>query len=459
MSFLETEGLRKGERFMIRGAPGIGKTLATWAHSCKLSCKDSKVDVVHSFFLKDKFRGAVHLCGGKIVKCWNLRIGTTLAIDGIVNLLKEEHSDAVFVIDGVTTEAASSLGVINNGWIAVSSTGCRFTTDATENHEVTCCVVDSWREEEYVTALKGSDDVVREAVLKDKEHCFPGKHGIDGWVRGKYYFCGGSARMMFSKPLGQCKQAIMDALTNLQSADALLDGGALHSTQTLVSTLCQSFGGMYFPLSKYVLDCVRRKDKLTRKFIRDAMARGKEIGGGAFLGWIHEYSMLIQLSETKNIEANSVCWALESLDNAKNAKMVLQVSREETFERLEKLSLEMDLDSRVLLVPESHSNGCFDAAIAYYKPNRRTPVLVTLQATVSKTHDWKSEFIALLLESLLRDKGVTVMSQEILVWHVFVLKDAQQFAQFRCPDAVKHVGRRKKWMVKVEFWKMLLPSI
>jgi len=449
-------------RIAIRGAPGIGKTLAVWVHACKLS---ADVDVLHVFFRKEKFRVAVCLRGGKVVELWRPPdVPNTVTNEWIVRQLKRHHPGAVLILDGVTLASVPWVAMIGE-WIAVSSTSLRLSGELTDGGmEVSYCKVDSWREEEYVQAVEGNRDVVWDEVAKDERLPFSTDSNVVEWVRAKYYYGGGCVRFMFSRTLDQCKDTIEDALQAVTTAEALLDGGAVTGTQTAVSGLCQCFDGEFFPLSKYVLDRVRRKVSLTHKFIREAMARGEKIGGGAFLGWIHEFSMLVQLSETSQKDAEPFVLSLSSLDGVSSETLRLHISCEVAFAAIKSIAKESDFDARVFLVPESHQNGCFDAAIAYFRTSSGSPVLVTLQATVSKNHSFKSHFIVQLLESLWGIDNVASVSTGILVWHVFVLNDAAQLDAFECPDTVNLLERKssrrenQNWSVKVEFWKALLPG-
>jgi len=462
MGFLDTRLCqKKGNRFVIRGAPGIGKTITAWAHSCRCCCEDHSLVIVHAFFFQGVFRGAVCLRGGKITQgCWwESADSPSLDISAVGTYLRQQFgADARLFVDGVTAQDIRFLQKLPC-WIAVASSVVRFSGDATQDNEPLFCDVNSWEEAEYVTALKGDHGVLSRAVLEDEGRPFSVDEDVAEWVKWKYYFCGGSARLMFHLTLEQCLQKIEDSFRPLTDLNSLLDVG-MDQQGSVVGTLCQSFGGKFFPLSRYVMDRVRSSTLPKHRFISEALCRGKAIGGGSFLGWIHEFSMLVQLSETSKRNATPLSFAMKSLDDGGSATLDLRVTAESRFERIEGVALDLEA-SGVLLVPESHSNGCFDAAIVYFKcpPNDERPVLITLQATVAATHDCKSWYITNLLRSLWRGQNESEMSKRFRVWHVFVLKDTKQFESFKCSDLAPFVGVRNEWDIDVRMWKTLLPAI
>jgi DNA polymerase III delta prime subunit len=476
----QLEAKDKDHCLVLQGFPGIGKSTSCWALCCMKLCSDSASDFIFVYFYQNSFRGVVHLKDGKISATASLRLTVQPTMDAIISSLHSKFPNAQLVLDGVNQSHASGLVVNPFGWITVASVGLDFKQDAFDFGKgiLVRTELDSWTLEEFRKAV---EKVVLDVdVLKfDKE--FLGieteeemsgmekgdtlqKNFKEAWVNERYFISGGSARLMFGGNIIKARSEIEDALTCVKNLNDLFGNITGHRSQGDISRLRQRIENKYTFLSPYVIRALstladNKKSTLDwDTFVSSAKKVAVDIENDAFKGWVHEFDFLVKLYPARALMPHKKLTLKLSpvLDRSACRTVELQVDHVVRFWKetdLASLSLQ---DKNILAWPQSFKQGTYDAAFVCFNDDE-TPVIITMQATVSRTHSFKPQYITKLINQLTGHQATNRGSFRL--WHIFVLEGADQFDNFSY-GGPKEVGIRetkqnkeRAWAMKPVFWK------
>jgi hypothetical protein len=445
--------------YIITGAPGIGKSSMVWAAICEKSEQLPEKMFVCTWALQGDFRGLLILQGGVITE-GAFFAGAEIGIAQMLKLLRkdERYQDAFLIFDGADNQHSQTIPNIQGGWVLVSSVGIRLKDDATQEKPAFKFHMDSWTKEEYQKALQIEGILKNIPFQADCRALGIDKANEEDWLDGKYYFCGGCARYMFSLSLVEARKKIEEALGAVSDPTALLRNTEGAQSPQSVSSLRQCFDEKYVVLSQYVTVKLRSLTNMLSSFISEARVHAPK--NKAFLGWIHELNMLHLLRQCETGK-QVLKMTLKSLEGPSTTEEInFAVTAEESFMTLETITSTFDAVD-TLLVPESFNFGCFDAAIVKYSPQCNT--LITLQATISESHSFKPEYVARLIRHLGRNNNFPANLQ---LWHVFVLENEHQLTQFKPHKShtqvtISRSSRHNEaggQAVQTNFWKAVLQS-
>jgi hypothetical protein len=207
-------------------------------------------------------------------------------------------------------------------------------------------------------------------------------------------------------------------------------------------------------LSNYVTRYLLKKGGINTKFISRAKTIANNMNNRAFLGWVHELEMLFFFQRFVGAGAAGSCFTLpiEPLGNSNQQKqtITIQLSEQEEFEHISELQVSSQ-SQKVLILPNRFNQACFDGGIVMF--DSKEQVLITLQATVAKTHDFKAKSVRELVDQLVLNSPRKRTHPKVSVWHIFVLESEEQFNKFGFKD---DSGARGKNWSKTVFWKALL---
>lgn len=472
----QLESKKKDQCLVMQGLPGIGKSTACWASCCMKSCSDASANFVFAYFYQGLVRGVIHLQGGgKVTEAAYVQQHQHPNVEDIIMSLKHRYPSAQLVLDGVHQEDARHLAVNSMGWITVASVGLEFKGDAFNNSDglLVRLELDSWTLDEFEKAVDRV--IIDDEVLKfDREFLgmengnTPDEKFQQEWVHERYFISGGSARLMFGGNAEWAMCEIDRAFALVSDLDALFANVTGPRSQGDVSRLRQRIEKNYTFLSPYVirsLSSLESKMKTTLNwdvFVSSAKEVAKNVKNEAFKGWVHEFDFLVKLYPAKEqLLCKKLALELHPVsDNAPaQCRIVeLEVERVVRFQKESDLSgLLSSQDHNVLAWPQSFKQGTYDAAFVCFLDDK-TPVIITMQATVSTTHSFKPAYISKLINQL-ADCPAAAKDGKFKLWHVFVLENEPQLQNFTFTDC-KEVGIRETrhnkeqaWAIQPVFWK------
>ncbi len=467
MSFVES--IDKGKRYILLGAPGAGKSTIWFTQVCIKSSRLKADTFVCIWTLKGAFHGLLVLKGGMITEGAYFPERVKVDIVELMGQLRRmgQYEDAYFIVDGVNNEDFQAVNSVPGGWLLVSSIGLRFSTGAMSVQIPTKFHMDSWSKEEYTEAIKIKYIQHRIPFEADCKILGLKELNLLGWVDCKYFYAGGSARLMFEFPLDVAIKEINDAMDAVQNISQLLQDSESSKGTLSISTVRQCFQGKYIMLSQYVTRKLLMRQDITWNFINAAKQQaGKNL---ALLGWIFELKVLWTMRRHMSTPGHeqASCYQMNLEEMPRNSKMKkgsqgkeksiqLLLQGEEHFAEIKNLT-ETSLASKdILLSPDRFNFGCFDAAIVLFSGEDNT--LITLQATISSSHSFKPEYVAELVQHLRKGKHIP---SNLKVWHVFVLEGLEQYNRFECPDmqtVIIQRGTRTTPPLELDtvFWKTVL---
>jgi hypothetical protein len=125
MAFVEST--EKGERYILLGAPGAGKSTIWWIEVCQKSSQLPTNTFVCIWTLKGAFHGVLILKGGVITEGAYSQGHVKVDIVELVGQLRSmtQYADAHFIVDGVDNEHFQTINSVPGGWLLVSSIGLR----------------------------------------------------------------------------------------------------------------------------------------------------------------------------------------------------------------------------------------------------------------------------------------------------------------------------------------------
>jgi len=460
MQFWNDDG--KSELF-VKGPPGSGKTCFFYLWARLLSVVHEKRVLIIQFrqsaacyiWIREKEDGALWRVDEPI---------ESERLSEAVNKILEENKSKPFdlcVHDGVIhrllicnnmlskLNTAIAKGVIRKA-IHVTSLAFHLTTGGHYQgveSEIAHATVDSWRREEYVTAvtcqefmdqlqaqrtidlfhadrewLKGSDEMdgektsnkpaegvemqsegtvdhntlnFNDSISKEEDTTPAEENTLDDVIEAKYYFAGGSARFFFEYELKNLKSTIDTKFEGIDEGHwkYFAQGSISSGTPTSVNTLMQQFQGKTTPLSKYAL--FRAYEKCKTDLVNAVKAAASSSNNPALKGWAFELEQIdfIRLSLESDPE--------RPLSVTNNHGLSLYPRSEVSFDEKEIQKGTFEEDGTVVWCMK-WNQGCFD--VAFYEEK----TLVTLQFTVSDDHSLKPKFIRNLRDTLLQENQVEV---------------------------------------------------
>jgi hypothetical protein len=465
----------KGGRYILLGAPGAGKSSIWWIEVCRLSFQHQEDVFVCIWTLKRAFHGILILKGGVITEGAYSPGHVKVDIVELMGQLRDmsQYADAHFIVDGVNNEDFQSVNSVPGGWLLVSSIGLRFSTGAISVQLPRRFYMDSWSKEEYIEAI--NIEYIKNKIPLEADCKTLGlkENDLLSWVEGKYFYAGGSARMMLEFPLKDVLDEIKGAMSAVHNVNLLLEDAESSIGRFSISTVRQCFQEKYIMLSQYVTRLLLMRQDVTRTFLTSAIHHAGK--NPALMGWIFELKMLWTMRQhisTLGHEQAS-CYQMNLEELPMNSKkeggskqkrgsqgeekpIELLLQGEEHFAEIADLT-ETSLASKdILISPDRFNFGCFDAAVVLFSGEANT--LITLQATTSESHSFKPYFVAELIQHLAQGKTIP---SNLKVWHVFVLENIEQFNRFHCPDKQRVTISRstratRSHEVDTVFWKTVL---
>jgi hypothetical protein len=448
------------DQLVFKGAPGIGKSTACWSVLCQM--KDTQILYVR--FNQSRFLGLVMVKDSVIVE-GAYAINTKVDVGILLRYLRNIHPESLIVVDGLRNKDLGEVSLPSVGWVFVSSTSLRI-KDGTVRNQPKVERIDSWIESEFDLALKNMEIISPKVLEADMTLMGLKKDDADDlkqWLKEKYFLCGGSARFMFCRDYDEAMYSINTALKSTSNLEWLLSDIEGAESEAAVSSLRQSFGVDYFPLSEYIVKKLLSHDKLNDSFLRRAKSMASLLKNQAIFGWMHELTMLFRIRSTlpSKIQGyQNPALNLTLFSKSGHKQIELRVSSEEPFFKLSELKTKLGSET-VLLCPTKFNQGCFDAAVVNYYPSAGdTSVFITLQATVANDHSFKPKYITELLQQVAGADAIKEVFQKIELWHIFIVESEAQLNQFAIPD-VENVGIRssneaRAWTITPIFWKAIL---
>jgi hypothetical protein len=460
----------KGERYILLGAPGAGKSTIWWVKVCKKSCQLPTDTFVCIWTLKGAFHGVLILKGGVITEGAYYHGHVKVDIVELMGQLRHmtEYRDAHFIVDGVDNEHFQSVNSVPGGWLLVSSIGLRFSTGAMSVKIPDLFYMDSWSKEEYIEAIKIEDIKKKIPLEADCEKLGLKEHNFASWVEGKYFYTGGSARLMLEFKLEVAIREIDNAMKALENPAFLLEDAEAIKSQASISTVRQCFNGKYIMLSQYVTRMLLVRQDVTLTFIN--AAKKHAVNNPALLGWIFELKMLWIMrrhisdsasghEQTSRYQMNlQEMWREKKKRGSQGLQKAIQLlfKGEDHFAEIKDIRGTSLASEDMLISPGRFNFACFDAAVVMYSGEKDT--LITLQATTSPSHSFKPNYVAELVKHLSNGRPIP---SNLKVWHVFVLENIEQYKKFQCPDmepVIIHRGTRATTALQLDtvFWKTVL---
>ena len=468
----QLESKKKKQCLIIQGLPGIGKSTACCAACCKKSCSDPMASFVFAYFYQGSVRGVIHLQDRKVTSAAYVKEYKHLSVEDAIMSLKRRFPEAQLVLDGVHQEAANDLAVNPVGWITVASVGLEFKGDAFNHSDgiLARFDLDSWTLDEFEKAV---EQVIIDDEILNSDIEFLGmekgnrseKQFKQEWVNERYFISGGSARLMFGGTAEWAMCEINSALLKVGNLNDLFANVSGPRSQGDVSRLRQRIEKNYTFLSPYViraLSSYETKQQATvnwESFVLSAKEVAKGVKNDAFKGWVHEFDFLFKLYPAKGLSPfKKLALELSPVEDKGDCRQVeLVVESVVRFQKESDLSCLSLQSQKILAWPQSFKQGTYDAAFVCLLEDS-TPVVVTMQATVSSTHSFKPEYITKLI-SQLADCPAAAKDGRFKVWHIFVLENESQFQKFSF-NGSKEVGIRETrnnkeqaWTIQPVFWK------
>jgi hypothetical protein len=448
-----------GDQLVFKGAPGIGKSTACWS----VLCQKRDTQIVYVRYNQSEFIGLVIVKDSVIVQ-GAYSEQHKVHIGDLLRHLRDTYPQALIIVDGLRHEDLRNVSLPSVGWVFVSSTSLQIKDNALAQPP-NVKRIDSWLESEYELAMKKSEIISPKVLKADMELMGLKADGVDNlkqWLKEKYFLCGGSARFMFCREYEKARDSINNALKSTRDLKLLLEDIEGPESSSSVSSLRQSFGDDYFPLSEYVVKKLLSHDELNTQFVVKAKTLARSSRNKAILGWMHELMMLLRIRSTlpSNIhgyQSHALNFTLHSRSEQKH--MDLQICSEESFFKLSEVKTKLGPET-VFLCPIMFNQGCFDAVVMNHPIAKNDSVFITLQATVAPDHSFKPHFITLLLQQVVGTEAIAQLAKSMKLWHIFVVESESQLNGFKLPD-VEDVGIRssdkdRAWAITPVFWKAVL---
>ena len=446
------KNITANDHLIFKGAPGIGKSTACWT----VLCQKNNISFVYARYNQSEFVGLVVVEDGVIVqgaysKEHNFHFGDLL------RYLRKRYPDAIIVVDGLRNRDLGNVSLPSVGWVFVSSTSLRI-KDGTVTNQPAIKNIDSWLESEYKLAMQNKEIISAPMFQADINFMGLETDDLEQWLKEKYFLCGGSARFMFCRDYEQARTSINAALKSTNNLELLLLDTEGPESDLTVSSVRQSFGEEYFPLSEYVVRMLLSRDQLNAQFLEKAKTLARSSKNPAIFGWMHELKMLLHIRSTLPSKGGPAL-NLTLYSKVEKKQIELQVNREESFFRMSELKSKLGSEI-VFLCPTKFNQGCFDAVVMNHPIAKNDSVFITLQATVAPDHSFKPHFITLLLQQVVGIEAIAQLAKSMKLWHIFVVESESQLNGFKLPD-VEDVGIRssdkdRAWAITPVFWKAVL---
>jgi hypothetical protein len=363
------EKLNKNDLLFVDGPPGVGKSTELYGWSMyKSRSTDKKVLWLHKglkgiccIFL-NRHRDTVYTLVAE-----NL-------VNGLQNLWSSLEADIV-VFDGFTSDTFKDLvgfffykKVILIGCSSYSTGRLLKSCDHEEIDRLMkrkYFTMNSWKFSEYTVVLKETDESV---------------------LREKYYYAGGSMRLMKYSSLDAIIVDIDKSFGAVTDYKTLFQGLTGDSGKESVNFLMQCFDRNTIPLSHYVT----KKLSVTvgMEFVK--MAKQTMHDNGSFQGWVFEFE-IITLLKTGHLEL-----AGSSYEN------IWKQGKEATFKyfSFDNDIISADLADDTWLIPLKYNFGCID--LMYYK---NKGFCYAIQITRAESHEYKLDYIKPIVESFVDEKN------------------------------------------------------
>lgn len=440
------------DQLILKGAPGIGKSTACWS----VLCQKNNISFVYARYNQSEFLGLVIVKDGMIVQ-GAFSTDHQVHVGDLLRFLRTTYPGAIIIVDGLRNQDLSNISLPSVGWVFVSSTSLRI-KDGTVTKQPDIKIIDSWLESEYELAMQNRDIISEQVLQADINFMGLKMDDLKQWLKEKYFLCGGSARFMFCREYEKARSSINTALKSTSNLELLLSDTDGPESSSTVSSVRQSFGEDYFPLSEYVVKMLLSHDQLNAQFLDKAKTLARSSRNPAIFGWVHELKMLFYIRSTLPSQGDlALNLTLHSMLEVKQIK--LQVTREESFFKLSEIKSRLGLET-VLLCPTKFNQECFDAVVINHPAEKDTSVFITLQATVAPDHSFQPHAITMLLQQVVGTEAIVQLSKSIKLWHIFVVESESQLNLFKFPR-VENVGIRssdegKAWTITPVFWKAIL---
>ena len=440
------------DQLVFKGAPGIGKSTACWSVLCQM--KDTQILYVR--FNQSRFLGLVMVKDSVIVE-GAYAINTKVDVGILLRSVRNIHPESLIVVDGLRHKDLGEVSLPSVGWVFVSSTSLRI-KDGTVTNQPAIKNIDSWLESEYKLAMQNKEIISAPVFQADINFMGLETDDLEQWLKEKYFLCGGSARFMFCRDYEQARTSINAALKSTNNLELLLLDTEGPESDLTVSSVRQSFGEEYFPLSEYVVRMLLSRDQLNAQFLEKAKTLARSSKNPAIFGWMHELKMLLHIRSTLPSKGGPAL-NLTLYSKVEKKQIELQVNREESFFRMSELKSKLGSEI-VFLCPTKFNQGCFDAVVMNHPIAKNDSVFITLQATVAPDHSFKPHFITLLLQQVVGIEAIAQLAKSMKLWHIFVVESESQLNGFKLPD-VEDVGIRssdkdRAWAITPVFWKAVL---
>ncbi len=446
------ENITTNNHLIFKGAPGIGKSTACWT----VLCQKKNIQVVYARYNQSEFIGLVIVEDSVIIQ-GAFSTQHQVHVGDLLRYLRQTYRDAIIVVDGLRNQDLDKVSLPSVGWVFVSSTSLQI-KDGTVSKQPDLKRIDSWLESEYELAIKNQEVISAEVLQADLSFMGLQEDDVKQWLKEKYFLCGGSARFMFSREYEKARESINAAFKSTSNLELLLSDTEGPESGSTVSSVRQSFGEDYFPLSEYVVKMLLSHNQLNAQFLEKAKTLARSSKNPAIFGWIHELKMLFRIRSTLPSE-QGLALNLTLHSKVEQKQIELRVSGEESFFRVSEVKSRLGSEA-VFLCPTMFNQGCFDAAVINHPTEKNDSVFITLQATVATRQSFKPQYITMLLQQVVGTQAIQQLSKSIKLWHIFVVESESQLKDFQFPP-VENVGIRsfdenRAWTITPVFWKVLL---
>ncbi|KAG9410024.1 hypothetical protein AC1031_018056 [Aphanomyces cochlioides] len=292
---------------LIKGPPGVGKSITTWFWVCKQAASGKSVLWISVAIDSDP-------------RLFRLTQESTHAIiftdlDDISPYIIKATDDIV-VIDGVTKKERHvqlenkvfNVQVVGKRYaISVASMSVKRNDETHDQARVQKFTASPWSWEEYCEATNNSDfwSSIRPYLENqelcnqdDEEHKYDDEDHKYDLVDQKYYYAGCSARWMFDYNVPQLIETIDTHFAQVGDVAAFFKALMGEESSIALNHLaCEQYQGKRFFTSKYI--AILALDKAGNVLVREAYEIAKALNNPSMVGWIVEMDFIQQIKNSK----------------------------------------------------------------------------------------------------------------------------------------------------------------
>lgn len=430
------------DRLYVNGAPGSGKTTFFLWHACQSWTHKKPRALVVQYRASGTNEIMIVDHQSENIKSFQLPGKGGVDADSLYGILEKLLvSDFLkdleyFIFDGVRQKRCENvLSLLNtrfrgtNHKKGIHVTSLQFNIAGGDGSDETdqYMTIYSWNLQDYkdaVDAMKLTTEEMKE-LFNGHADLVAGDHGDEDpsthdLIERKYYYAGGSARLMFDRTIVKLTSETLPKALNRMESGFWTQYAQLkitEGTESAVNTLMQVIPsptdptGQAFPVSKYVLNQAYKEcgDEL----VKNVKAAAEMTNNPALKGWAFELDQIDVVEkamEPGRIVANS------------GGEKATVPSATLSFDGIS-LSGLVPANTDIVIRCAKWNQGCFD--IAFYQNG----VLVTMQFTVSEKHSMKIEYIRHLIKAL-EEKGANVLTLTV-THHIFVFEEEQEPSTFQ----------------------------